>query len=278
MDQTPRKLTGTLSLDVIARRQQSIPHDAYFQGAFKLMRPQHLDDTGQLMYCLLNPGGGYLDGDRYQMVIRVHDTADLYLTAQSATKIYKTPKDQVRQDCQIEVGDRGILEFTADPIIPFQDARYTQDQVIHLKATSALFLSEVLTPGWSQDKQGFQYDYLNLRTRIYLEDKLQVWDALVLEPKVKSIHTVGLFADYTHYGSIYIVHPLIDPEFEAKFEAIITDNHPEVYAGISQLNFPGLAIRILGNGTEVVQATIDSCQKLFRQALLGRENALFKKY
>ena len=33
------------------------------------MRPIYHDESGQACYYILNPGGGYLDGDRYQMQI-----------------------------------------------------------------------------------------------------------------------------------------------------------------------------------------------------------------
>ena len=55
------------------------------------MRPNYLDNTGQVCYFLINPGGGYVDGDTYRMEITVEEEAELLLTTQSATKVYRTP-------------------------------------------------------------------------------------------------------------------------------------------------------------------------------------------
>jgi urease accessory protein len=40
-------------------------------------------------------GGGYLDGDRYRLNVNLEDNAQVTLTSQGATKIYKTPNDHV---------------------------------------------------------------------------------------------------------------------------------------------------------------------------------------
>lgn len=273
-----KKLTGELNLDVYKKAAYSVPQNIYFQGAFKLMQPQYLDNTGQMMYCLLNPGGGYLDGDRYQINIKVHTGADLYLTAQSATKIYKTPCDCVRQTCYLDIQNHGILEYTVDPIIPFQNSSYFQEQEIHLTNSSSLFITDLITPGWSLDGTGFQYNQITLKTTIFYDKSLKVLDSLVLEPKNTSVHSLGLLANFTHYGTIYMIDPHIGNDFEEQFNQYLHTSFSKNEIGLSLLSIPGVAIRILGNSTQSVQDVIDGCQYFFRQHLLGRSNQLFKKY
>lgn len=275
---TLKKPTGTLNLDICHKDGHSIPDNIYFQGAFKLMRPQYLDDTGQVMYCLLNPGGGYLDGDRYRIALNIQKNADLYLTMQSATKIYKTPKDVVKQTNVINIKEHGILEYPADPVIPFENATYIQKQTINLTSSSSLFISEIVTPGWSLDQKGFQYDRVNLITFLKYNNRLVVTDNLVLEPKIMDLSGIGFFNGFTHYGSLYMVNDQIDSQFEEMLENKLVTAFPTVCVGISALSIPGLAIRILGQSTPEIQAVIDSCQYIFRRELLKRENRLFKKY
>ena len=50
------------------------------------MRPIYHNNSGEVCYYILNPGGGYLDGDRYHMQIALEKEARLTLTTQSATK------------------------------------------------------------------------------------------------------------------------------------------------------------------------------------------------
>lgn len=273
-----KKPTGMLKLDICRKNGQSVSNDIYFQGAFKLMRPQYMDNTGQVMYCLLNPGGGYLDGDRYQINLNIRENADLYLTMQSATKIYKTPKDVVKQSSVINIKENGILEYPADPIIPFEKATYSQNQTINLTTSSSLFTSEIITPGWSLDQKGFQYNRVNLFNQVYYNGRLAVTDNLVFEPRIEDLSGIGFLNGYSHYGSVYLINPQVNRNFEETLENELTTAFSATCIGVSMLSFPGLALRILGQSTPEVQAVIDACQYAFRRELLKRENELFKKY
>ena len=71
--------TGVLRLDAEERNGKTVAKNVYFQGAYKVMRPIYHDESGQVCYYLLNPGGGYLDGDRYQMKISLRETGEINL-------------------------------------------------------------------------------------------------------------------------------------------------------------------------------------------------------
>ncbi len=103
--------TGELSLDVEERKGKTVAKNVYFQGAFKVMSPVYHDDTGQACYYLLNPGGGYLDGDRYQMQISLEKQAKLTLTTQSATKVYRTPNNHVIRKRRSFLKKAAYLEY-----------------------------------------------------------------------------------------------------------------------------------------------------------------------
>ncbi|KRM76683.1 urease accessory protein UreD [Secundilactobacillus collinoides] len=272
------KTTGTLKLSVVRRDHQTVPDNVFFQGAFKLMRPQYLDSTGQVMYCLLNPGGGYLDGDRYHLEVTVGANADLYLTAQSATKIYKTPDDCVRQVNKLTVGENGILEFTADPVIAFENATYFQEQTIDLTPSSSLFITDMVTPGWSRDGKGFQYNSVTLKTQISINGHIRVIDNLVLNPAELAVQSMGMLETHTHYAGVYLIDPRIKTETEETLAQLLSERFPETAVGVSQLAIPGLAIRILGEHTQEVKAVADACQYFFRRQILKRDNELFQKY
>ena len=125
--------TGVLRLDVEERNGKTVAKNVYFQGALKVMRPIYHDESGQVCYYILNPGGGYLDGDRYQMKISLEKQAKLTLTTQSATKVYKTPHTHAYQETEINLKKGSYLEYIPDPLIAYQHARYKQKNVIHME-------------------------------------------------------------------------------------------------------------------------------------------------
>ncbi|GAF09936.1 urease accessory protein UreD [Paenibacillus pini JCM 16418] len=79
------------------------------------MRPIYADHSGQVCYYLLNPGGGYLDGDRYKMEISADEGSKVTLTTQSATKVYKTPKSYAYQETEISLKKGSYLEYLPTP-------------------------------------------------------------------------------------------------------------------------------------------------------------------
>ena len=82
---------GELELGITARPGRSVATHQFHRGALRVLRPHYLDASGQVTYTVVNPGGAYLDGDRYRVAVTVGDGADLLLTTQSATKVYRTP-------------------------------------------------------------------------------------------------------------------------------------------------------------------------------------------
>src|SRR6476620_9951014 len=116
--------TGELRLLAEERKGKTVAKNVYFQGALKVMRPVYHDHTGQACYYLLNPGGGYLDGDRYKMQISLEKQAKLTLTTQSATKVYRTPNHHVYQETEIDLKEGSFLEYLPDPLIAYRDASY----------------------------------------------------------------------------------------------------------------------------------------------------------
>src|SRR5699024_2250962 len=160
--------TGELALDIEKKYDKSTAKNIYFKGAFKVMRPVYHDAHSYPCYYLLNPGGGYIDGDTYHMTVNVGEEAGLTLTTQSATKVYMS-----------------------DALIGYEDARYTQHNNIYMEKGSTLIYTDILTPGWSPEGDEFSYDTLRLKSEIYLENQLVLFDHIKLEPDKDNMSGIG---------------------------------------------------------------------------------------
>ena len=67
------------------------------------------------------------------------------LTSQGATKIYKTPNDHVEQYQTFNLSNQSYMEFVADPIIAYENAKFFQHNTFNLKEDSAMFYTDILT-------------------------------------------------------------------------------------------------------------------------------------
>lgn len=271
--------TGILELDVQKNQYgKTITKNVFFQGAFKVMRPVYHNGSNQPCYYLLNPGGGYLDGDTYRMRVTVGEQAMVTLTTQSATKVYRTPTKQAYQEAEIFLQGDSHLQYLPDPLIAYKAASYYQKTVFRMEKGASLLYTDILTPGWSPDGETFSYDSIRLKTEVYLENELIVFDHIHLNPGEKPMDSLGLMEGYTHLGSFLIVGEQTDTELEEKLVEVIDEQGGDFKAGISQLSKAGLSIRIMANTTQLIERIFKDCHCLVNKEWFGTEPHPLRKY
>ncbi|MBS4208471.1 urease accessory protein UreD [Bacillus sp. FJAT-50079] len=273
-----RKWTGELRLAVEYKRGKTIPKDVYFQGAFKVMRPHYLDNSGQVTYFLINPGGGYVDGDTYRMQVIADEKAELLLTTQSAAKVYKTPRIPVIQEMEFYLKKDSLLEYIPDPLIGYEDARYIQRNVVHMESGSTLIYCDILTPGWSPQGTLFSYEKLQLKNEIYLDNELVVFDHLKLEPSSQQIGAIGLMENYTHLGSMIVVSDKMTSSFIDELYDTLGDMDEAYKIGISQLTVPGFTVRMLANSTQEIEKQFMRIHQHIREQWFQKQAVFLRKY
>ncbi|MCS7460864.1 urease accessory protein UreD [Paenibacillus doosanensis] len=270
--------TGTLRLVTEQKRGRTLAKDVYYDGALKVTRPTYHDDTGQACYYIMNPGGGYLDGDRYRMDIVLEEHADLLLTTQAATKVYKTPSEPVIQETEIVLKAGSLLEYFPDPLIAYKDAEYKQKNVIRMEAGATYIGADILTPGWSPDGTAFSYRLLQLKTEIYINNRLAVFDHLRLVPGLQNLREIGYMEGFSHLGSMIAVMEQADIEFIDSLYLKIADKAEGCRIGLSQLPVPGFILRVFGTSTQKIERIFSECQTILRQQWLGKEAVFLRKY
>lgn len=272
------KWTGLLHLTAEDRNGKTVPKHVYFEGAFKVMRPIYHDNTGQACYYLLNPGGGYLDGDRYQMHIAVENHAKLTITTQSATKVYKTPNDHVYQESEFRLKEGSYLEYLPDPLIAYQDAKYKQKNVIRMDKSSTLIYSDIITPGWSPDGDLFSYDTIQLLNEIYVEDELVVFDHIKLKPAKQDVREIGFMEGYTHLGSLIVVSEHTSDDLINRLYNSVSTEVQDCKLGISRLPVKGFTVRILAHTTQKIERIISECHQMISMEWFQTSPSFLRKY
>src|SRR5699024_5540523 len=260
------------------RLGRSVAKKVFFQGGFKLQRPVYHGNDGLPCYYVLNPGAGYVDGDTYSIKVRLLDKAKLTLTTLGATKIYKTPVNPVYQEMELHLGKEAFLEYLPDPLVAYQNARYTQKSSIFMEKGSTLFYADILTPGWAPDKSKFSYDNLRLKTEIFMEGELSVFDHIHLQPEKQNIRGLGFMENFSHLGTFIVIGEKTD-------NSLITYLHDELQQiegnskfGISKLTVPGFTLRIMANMTQDIEKVMHACHRLVYQKWYGTKPHFLRKY
>lgn len=280
---------GELRLDIGLRNGRSLATGQYHRGALRILRPHYLDESGQVCYVTINPGGAYLGGDLFTMDITVAEGARLLLTTQSATKIYRTPKAYAEQRLTVNLAANSSLEYMPDQLIAYRGAAYRQSALIEMAASASLIMAEVITPGWSPDGQPFRYEQLRLRNEIRYGGQLLAIDNVLLTPPsagtadisgqaVADISGLGFMEGFSHLGSLVVVDARVDAALVAELRELLLEYEQDTFAGISQLKGPGFVVRALSGSTSRLDAMMAELTALLRQRWFDQAPLNLRKY
>ncbi|APT91973.1 urease accessory protein UreD [Corynebacterium phocae] len=260
--------TGELELGIALSGGRSVATRQYHTRALKVIRPHYLDDSGQVYYIVVNPGGGYVGGDSYRIDVDVAEGASVLLTDQSAAKVYRTPGNHVTQ--RVDFAVRGVLEYLPDPLILYRDADFRQHVSASVARGGSLFIADIITPGWAPDGTLFGYRQARLRTEVTYAGQLAVVDNLLLTPGDRDFY----LGDYTHCGTAICVDAGVDEDLLAEIRALL-DGNP---AAVSAADCPGFVLRALGNRSEDVYGLILDVASLVRARLRGQGPVRLRQY
>jgi len=275
---------GRLELRVAVRGQRSVAEHQFHEGALRVLRPHYLDDSGQVCYVVVNPGGAYLGADLFVVDVEVGDGADLLLTTQSATKVYRTPGSFAEQRMAVRLGEGARLELMPDQLIAYREASYRQNTHITVQPSSSLVMAEVVTPGWSPDGTSFKYEELRLRNEIRVETAgrtdLLALDNLLIRPPLDDVTGLGFMEGFSHLGSLVVVDPRVDQALADQLHALTADH--QAHTGISLTRTvagtTGLVLRSLSGSTEKLNRLLGACTALLRERWHGQEPLNLRKY
>jgi urease accessory protein len=275
---------GVLELVIRERGGRSIASRQFHEGALRVLRHHYLDESGQVCYVVVNPGGAYLGADLYVIDVEVGDGADLLLTTQSATKIYRTPGSFAEQRTTIRLGEGARLELAPDQVIAYREASYRQNTHITVRPTSSLLMAEVITPGWSPDGASFRYEELRLRNEIHVETeegaRLLALDNLLIRPPLDDVTGTGFMEGHSHLGSLVVVDARVDQALADELHQLAEkfDAYTGVSLSATMDGITALVLRSLSNSTEKLNTLLGGCSGLLRQRWYGQAPLNLRKY
>lgn len=288
-------LTGGLWLGVENRGGRNVVTQQCHHGALRLLRPLYLDSSGQPCLTVLNPGGGFVGGDRYKLAVSVGQGASALVTTQSATKVYRSAGQQVVQEQSFTVAPGATLEVIPDPLIAYRDADYLQRTTARVAAGGRLVLTDVVTPGWAPDGSPYRWDSVLLRTCLARPSGgLIALDALHLRPEDDAdphLSQHGFLTGRTHLATLLAVAPEIDAHTVDEVHDLLVQREgvtPGLRGGVTTLEEPpgpsgttgvaGLAVRVLGPGTDPLHHLLLDIHAVLRRRWGQQPRLHLRKY
>ena len=253
------------------------------RGILRLMKPLYLDDSGQLTYIVVNPGGAYF-GEACRMEVAVEPGASLLLASQGATRIYRTPNEPAVQEAVFTVGAGARLEYMPEQTIAYRDADYRQVTALVVAPDAQAFIGEIVTPGWDPD--GLPFTYTAMRLRL---DVRAVGGGLVCSDNVRvvpgdlgeGIGGIGHMEGESHLGSVLVVGPhTASVEYVDAVRALVSGSGLE-RAGVTTGARHGvswLMVRALAGSTEALHDLVYAVNEFDRSVTTGQGRLHLRRY
>jgi len=156
---------------------RSVVTQAYATSPLRLLTPKN---HGRAAWIYTSShGGGLVDGDDIGIRVSVGTGATAFLSTQSATKVYRSPRG-TSAVLDADIRENGLLIVAPDAVVCFAGSRYRQTQHVTIAAGGGLVLLDQVTSGRRESGERWVFDDYVSRTTIHLEGRLVVHEALAL--------------------------------------------------------------------------------------------------
>lgn len=241
------------------------------------MRAHYLDSALPEMafVTVMSPSGGVLQGDRLTLQVEAAGGAQLHLDTASATRIYRMPRAEARQDVRISVGPGALVEFVPDPFMPYAGSRFVQRGRHRVAETGTLVLGEVVAPGRQARGEELAYERFESLVEVSRpgagesvpEPLFRDWCRLEPGPE---LGRRGLLGGFTALGTLLVVSRGLGVEALAGAVEELTEGRPELQAGCSELpGEAGVWLRVLARDSASAMAVVRAGWRAARVALTG---------
>jgi urease accessory protein len=264
---------------------KTIIKEQYSRVPLLVQRAMYLEESLPAMayVYIVSPSGGILQGDRYQIDIKLGNSTYAHVTTQGATRIYKMEKNYASQTINIEVKEGSYFEYIPDQIIPFRNSRFYQEVILNVHDNSTMVYSEIIVPGRVASGEAFEYDICYVKTigKNHL-GRTRFIDTVNLEPRRKeNLKVSDILGDFLVLGTIYIVTKVEyvnELGYDIDQKTRLLCSRGTVTCGSSILpGRQGIIIRILGNSAEDVKKIIFESLTIVRKQIVGASFSKIRK-
>lgn len=259
---------GALRLVFGERDGRTFLRDAYAAMPMHFLPPLYPDDTGWAYAYLVNPTGGFVGGDKVEMEIRLCGHSHLFLTTQSATRVYRSTGAAAVQDIGIRIEEGAVLEYLPGYVIPFAGSLFRQKTTVRVGKNATAFIADSFTTGRLAMGEHLSFTEFSSRMEIEYDGLPLVFDRFILKPDDTDYAAPGLLESCCVCSTLYLIFR--DGHKEQGLIASLRDtvaNAEGVMGGVSTLCSNGIVIRLLGSGVRYVEKAVSRLWSLARKAV-----------
>ena len=173
----PQAAPGRGAVAIVRRGDCSFVTRAYATSPLRLLNPGNHGDAAWVYTSSF--GGGLVDGDEITLDIDVGPEAAAYLSTQSSTKVYRSPRGTTAITRGV-VRSHGLLVAAPDPVVLFAGARYCQRQRYDVAPDAGLVVVDCLVSGRRACGERWNFSEYDSLIEVSVDGRPRLHDAVAL--------------------------------------------------------------------------------------------------
>lgn len=242
---------GQLEITLKQRGEKTAVAELRQSAPLRVVRPFYPEGEGPAHLYLLNTTAGILEGDRFEISLRLEKGSHAVVMTPAATRVHSMPSGEACQRTTLSVGPGATLEYLAEPVLPYTDAAFHQETEIFLEEGATLFYADLLGPGRLALGESFAYRSYENQLTITDPEGTLVQERFRLVPSQHPLEEIGVMEGFSHLGTLYLFCP--EPARQALLSSFRSIDLNNLFWGVTLLSRRGLAVRALAHETPTLQ-------------------------
>ncbi len=255
-------MINKLNITAGYKEGKSYLKDTFFTPPFRVANISEDKTDPGLYLMIMSSSPGILDGDRYEINLRIEKGSCFQMQSQSYQRLFNM-KNGAEQYISIEMEEASVFSYVPHPVVPHENSVFKSKSSIHLKNNCTLILGEIITCGRKHSGEIFKFSRFHNLVEVYHNQKMILKDNVLLQPQICDMNTIGQTENYSHQGTLIYVNTS-DTDLENLPNIIydIFEGDQDMAFGVSLSSKNTVVIRMLGNEGEKLYTSFKKIEKL----------------
>ena len=245
-----RVIPGSGSLHFQKVRGRTVLTSAAAASPLRLLHPKNSGSAAWVYAATY--GGGLVGGDTISLDARVGAGAAAMISTQASTKVYRSER-AAGQCLRAHAENDSLLVLLPDPVTPFAESSYSQEQHIDLADGASLVAVDWMTAGRISFGERWRFTSYESRTWIRRNSRVILHDAMLLSPDDGDLAArMGRFNCFAWAVAIGPAVRASAARLAGSLGGTAVPRRSEVLLSVAPLDDEGVLLRVAGTSAQQV--------------------------
>lgn len=252
--------------------------EQFSQKPLKIVNP--LSHRSACLCMLTSYGGGFVQGDQVALDIHCRRNTSSVISSQANTRVYESNGERCTQEINARLEKGAFHVFFNDPLVMHQNGVFHQRTNFHLQTDSVLLYFDWFTAGRTAYGEVFAFEEYDAVTKIYLNQKCEIWDAFNISPRELDVQSPGAFNNTNSFLNIYLVGDKNSVKVKLLEEVLqnTESNYEGTFKNISRISQNSLVSRYADHDIVQLKKAVKQITSQLEHKSLLHFDPLVRKY